>query len=268
MKNIYLLFLSLAIGFAAKAQDTVKRKVVTHNFTLGLKTVVKDSSGKQYTYKEWQVMMNTRRYSLWPNDVNDPQTGFTIFKSDGKPVTRVTTISSTVDDQKSAQVKILSTEEARAQFIASMPKPRESEQFTTGTEIESFATHDIKGNKVKLKDLYGKVVVLNFWFIGCPACMDEIPELNKLVDEYKENPNVVFVAIALDAYYDIKKFLKQTPFNYRIVDDGATIAGMYKIRLYPTSVILDKEGKVAFHTVGFATNSSYWMEKTINDCLK
>ena len=110
--------------------------------------------------------------------------------------------------------------------------------------------------------------MINFWFIGCPPCRAEIPELNKLVELYKDNPNVVFLAIALDSQHDLKKFLQTTPFNFDIIDDARFIANMYNIRLYPTSVILDKEGKVAFHTVSFTANSPYWVKKTINEALK
>ncbi|WP_167668123.1 peroxiredoxin family protein [Mucilaginibacter gossypiicola] len=229
---------------------------------------MKDSTGKQLTYKEWSDLMRTRQYVLLPENMEDAKTAFILNRKDEREVRYIKPNATPADGTPANAPKQLSPEEAKEQYMASLSKPYESAYFNTGEVMEPFSTHDINGNKIKLKDLRGKVVVLNFWFIGCPACMQEIPELNKLVDDYKGNANVVFLAIALDYRYDLKKFLKQTEFKYDIIDDGRDIAAGYKIGLYPTSVILNKEGKVAFHTVGFAVNSPYWMRKTINEGLK
>ena len=265
MKNICLLLLFIITGFAAHAQDTVKKTVPTR-FNIDMNTVVKDSTGKICTYKEWTALTRTREYVLMAEDTNNPNTAFKLVKKDA--LMRKYHASANTGNAVSVDQKNLSPEEAEEQRMASYRKPMESENFTIGQEIESFSTHDMNGKKVKLKDLRGKVVMLNFWFIGCPPCRAEIPELNKLVELYKDNPNVVFLAVALDARYDIRTFLKTSPFNFDIIDDGRSIADIYKIHLYPTSVILDKEGKVAFHTVSFAVNSPYWMKKTINEALK
>jgi peroxiredoxin len=268
MKHILFLLLFITLSFGAWSQDSLLNKVVRHSFDIDEHSVVKDSTGKQLTYKEWGNLMRTQQFVLWPENMEDPKTAFIVKKKDTKEVRYIKPEAAQAAGTPGATPKQISPEEAREQYMASLPKPYESTYFNTGEVMEPFSTHDINGNKIKLKDLRGKVVVLNFWFIGCPACMQEIPELNKLVDDYKDNTNVVFLAIALDDRYDLKKFLKQTEFKYDIIDDGRYIAADYKIGLYPTSVILNKEGKVAFHTVGFAVNSPYWMRKTINEGLK
>lgn len=268
MKHIFLLFLFIVLSVSAWSQDSLLHKVVKHSFNIDEHSVVKDSTGKQLTYKEWGNLMRTRQFVLWPENMEDPKTAFIVKKKDTKEVRYIKSEDVRAAGTPGTAPKQLSPEEAQEQYMASLPKPYESTYFNTGEVMEPFSTHDINGNKIKLKDLRGKVVVLNFWFISCPACMQEIPELNKLVDDYKDNANVVFLAIALDDRYDLKKFLKHTEFKYDIIDDGRYIAAGYKIGLYPTSVILNKEGKVAFHTVGFAVNSPYWMRKTINEGLK
>ncbi len=144
-----------------------------------------------------------------------------------------------------------------------MPRPPESRFFKTGEKIASFNERDINGNKFNLKELTGKVVVLNFWFINCPPCRQEIPDLNELADKYRDNPDVVFIAVALDAKYDINDFLKTNPFRYHIIDDGRYIASRYGINSYPTNVVLDKQGKVVFHSTGFSMNTVAWVQKSI-----
>jgi thiol-disulfide isomerase/thioredoxin len=270
MKYMYLCLLCLLFSVNLYAQEVSKPSTVaSHTFSIDQKTIVKDSSGKQYSFKDWNALTRTRQYFLWPENVDDPHTAFIIKRMGSRKASSIQDdIVEKIETKQPEAQKQLSAEEIKEQYFALLPKPRESTYFTVGETMEPFSTRDLNNNKIKLKELRGKVVVLNFWFIGCPACMQEIPELNKLVDNYKDNPNVVFLAIALDYSYEIKKFLKTTAFNYDIIDNGRYIADGYKINLYPTSVILDKEGKVAFHTVGFAPNSPYWMRKTINESLK
>ena len=224
---------------AQSVRTTVRRYKITEN------TVVKDSSGMLYPFPVWQKLMRSGEYVLRPVDPANDSTAFLISKA-------------------SEQEKMFQ-DAANKNAMSLMPKPSESMFFTTGEKISSFRANDINGNKIKLSELEGKVVVLNFWFIGCPPCRMEIPELNKIALKYSNDPNIVFIAIALDYKYDIKQFIKDNPFDYHIIDDGRMYANLYKITLYPTNVILDKEGRVRFHASGYATNTPYWIEKTIDE---
>ncbi len=105
-----------------------------------------------------------------------------------------------------------------------LPKPSWSGAFRTGTKLADFRAVDINGNKYSLKDLGGKVVVLNFWFINCPPCRQEIPDLNEMVNRYKDNPDVIFLAIGLDEARTIRDFLRTQPFSYQIIDRGGYLA--------------------------------------------
>ena len=123
------------------------------------------------------------------------------------------------------------------------------------------------GTKYQLKQLIGKVVVLNFWFINCPPCRQEIPDLNDMVDSYKDNKDVVFIAIALDQRYDLEQFLKTSPYHYNIIDNGRYIASQYGVTLYPTHVVIDRTGKVLFHTSGLSGGTIPWLKKSIASAL-
>jgi thiol-disulfide isomerase/thioredoxin len=155
------------------------------------------------------------------------------------------------------------TEVEISRRMENMPKPRESTYFKTGSTIASFKESDMNGNKYNLKEMAGKVVVINFWFINCPPCRQEIPHLNELVEKYKDNKDVVFLAVALDNKYDLQQFLKTSPFNYNIIHEGIYIAQLYSVKAYPTHVVLDKKGKVLFHTSGFGAATVPWIGKSI-----
>ncbi|MDN3581518.1 peroxiredoxin family protein [Mucilaginibacter flavus] len=274
MRNIYALLLLLAIALSAKAQDTTKR-VMRRSYTIDETSMVKDSTGKVLSFAEWTALTRTREYLVVPEDFGQLNNKYVLLKKGGdainhrlhRPAGNIPANKPVNNDPGSA---IPPQPPAGDPYdkMKNWPKPIESEYFKTGQQIRSFSTHDINGNKLSLKELRGKIVVLNFWFIGCPACMDEIPALNEVSAKYKNNPNVVFIAVALDTKSYIKKFLAETPFNYQIIDDGGFYAKTYGIGLYPTNLILDKEGKVAMHWVGDAPSAPYWMTKTIDENLK
>lgn len=107
---------------------------------------------------------------------------------------------------------------------------------------------DINGNQIKASDLKGKTVVMNFWFLGCPPCRFEIPILSKIADSYKDNKDIVFIAVALDSPDSLKNFLKTNPFSYRLVGDGKQIHHTYGIDICPLSLVVNKEGTIIYNS--------------------
>ncbi|MDB5090102.1 MAG: Peroxiredoxin, partial [Mucilaginibacter sp.] len=221
MKKSFFLFIAL-IAFTLATNAQVSNSITRGPHKVDSNSVVKDSAGVRYSYADWRKLIVTGNYRLKViNPGRDSTVEFTLVKID---------------------------EETKARIRSMRPKPDESGYIKNGEKLELFSAKDIEGYKIRPKDLEGKVVVLNFWFIKCPPCQDEIPELNKIALSYANNPNIVFIAVALDEKDDLKKFLKDNPFAYHIVDDGREIASSYEIKTYPTSIILDKEGKVKLHT--------------------
>ena len=263
MKKISLaISLLFCINILLNAQNV---NVLKKTFKLDINSVVKDSAGNRLPFAEWHPKVISGKYIIIPNDKLGDSAVFFIFES-GKPLKNYN--NGWLSKQKNG-LKSNSSQNINTSFNNDVPPPMppESPSFKIGQKLVNFSARDIKGNKIKLNELNGKVVVLNFWFIGCPPCMQEIPELNKIVDKYANNPNVVFLAIGLDGRYDIKQFLKTNPYNFDIIDDGRYYANLYNVTLYPTTVILDKARKVMFNTVSFGPNSPYWINKTIDGLL-
>lgn len=151
--------------------------------------------------------------------------------------------------QPPAEYKDITMEELQAELMGG---PIES-NFKKGETLANFDLTDMNGKRLQLSDLKGKVVLINFWFINCPPCRMEMPDLNELKAEYA-GKNVEFVAITFDNKNDVNEFLKTIPFDYQILPNARAIIEKYGIMGFPTSVVLDKNGKVVDSKMGGSMN--------------
>ena len=99
---------------------------------------------------------------------------------------------------------------------------------------------------LSLADLEGKVVVLNFWASWCPPCRFEMPDFETAWNEFRDR-DVVFVGVAVsDFVEDARSFARETGITYPIGFDGeGETAVAYGIKTLPTTVFIDREGRVA-----------------------
>lgn len=140
------------------------------------------------------------------------------------------------------------TKEEKVKMQQMMSRQNPNADFKTGVLAKDFTSTDLEGKKVNLNDLKGKIVVLNFWFTKCHPCVEEMPELNKIVSKYK-NKNVEFIAITFDDREKLNQFFKKHKFDYRIVSDSKIIKD-YKVNSFPLNMIIDQKGEIAFKKIG------------------
>lgn len=134
-----------------------------------------------------------------------------------------------------------------------------SAQMKSSLWPTDFAARAMDGSTVDTTALRGKIVVLNLWFVDCPNCVDEIKLLNDLVDEYKANTDVVFLAPAASPRADLDKFLVKYPFKYHIIPNASLLI-LSKfgtpnkngeiMMTFPMHYVLDREGKVVVKVQG------------------
>ena len=132
-------------------------------------------------------------------------------------------------------------------------------------KIKDFTAVDLQGNRIKLSDFKGKVCVLNFFSIWCGPCVEEIPELNKIVDEFK-NEDVVFIAITSGDKEALEEFLRENEFKYRVCIADYSVFLDYKIYAIPQHFLIDREGKIQFRHVGMVKKDI--LEREIKFLLK
>jgi peroxiredoxin len=142
-------------------------------------------------------------------------------------------------------------------------RPAGSEEKEMAPE---FDVKTLEGEPLKLSALRGKVVVLNFWFVGCAPCRIEMPGLNMLTEEFKDE-DVVFIAFALDNAEALEEFLKEKEFTYQIVPDASKIAALYGVNVYPTHVLINKNGQVEFMLTGGSEDRHEQLRPLIKNLL-
>jgi len=127
----------------------------------------------------------------------------------------------------------------------------------------NFTLKDLDGNTVSLKDLKGKVVVLDFWSTWCVPCKKSFPAMQLAVNTYKNDPSVKFLFIhtwetTKTPVEDVKKYIAQSGFNFQVLMDLKDEAGHnaavedYSVSAIPAKFIIDKEGNIVFKLTGFS----------------
>ncbi|MCY1633927.1 TlpA family protein disulfide reductase [Marinifilum sp. D737] len=139
-----------------------------------------------------------------------------------------------------------------------------SKQKLLGEKALVFSFTDLNDQSYSLSSLKEKVIVLNFWFTDCPPCVSEIPELNQLVQKYKDQ-EVVFLGLALDNAVKLKIFLLKHPFAYRIIPEAKCLADAYRLPGYPTQIVIDKHSIIAYKNTGYGPQTVSDLDQRISE---
>ena len=132
--------------------------------------------------------------------------------------------------------------------------------------IIDFTVYDKDGNKVKLTDLKGKPVVLNFWATWCPYCVDEMPEFEQMYKKYGDEIHFMMIN-STDGYRETveiaKEFLSQHEYTFPVYYDLTLEANnAFYVNSLPVTFFINKYGNVVTYTNGRTNKQT--LEKGIN----
>lgn len=127
---------------------------------------------------------------------------------------------------------------------------------------------DSNNKSVTTEDLRGKVVFINFWATWCPPCRAEMPSIEKLYKKFRNNEQVVFLIVEIDNDVDgTKKFISEQNLSLPISYPNSEIPSTWLGGSIPTTVILDKTGKIAARKEGMYDYSTKEMEEFIANLI-
>ncbi|SFU35295.1 TlpA family protein disulfide reductase [Pontibacter akesuensis] len=144
-------------------------------------------------------------------------------------------------------------------------KKKEGE-ILIGQKSPQFHVTDINGKSYTRDSLAGKVVVINTWFAECKPCIEEIPDLNRLVQDFK-GEDVVFLGFARNDQKDILKFLGKREFNYQHIAADSELFSSFYINVYPTNILVDRNSRITFYETSLNPDIYIIMKNQIERAL-
>ncbi|WP_426474775.1 TlpA family protein disulfide reductase [Chryseobacterium balustinum] len=133
---------------------------------------------------------------------------------------------------------------------------------------ESFTVKDENGKIINVSELKGKVVFINFWASWCPPCRAEFPSIQKFYEKYSLNNEIVFITVNLDE--DLKagtNYLEKEKYTIPFLVPNGHVPDVYFTGSLPTTVVLDKKGKMRMKHDGMADYSRDSFYEEINQLL-
>src|ERR1700722_3294569 len=121
-----------------------------------------------------------------------------------------------------------------------------------GAAAPGFQLHSASSTDLSLSDLKGQVVLINFWASWCGPCRQEMPVLEQLYKKYKPAGFTLLGVNVEPKSADAVGFLKATPVSFPILfDPDSKVSQLYEVSGMPSTVILDRTGKVRYIHHGY-----------------
>ena len=127
-----------------------------------------------------------------------------------------------------------------------------------------FQLPGLDGQLLRLHDLRGKVVLLNFWATWCPPCVHEMPLMDQLYQALRQRPFVIWAVAMQEDRDKVAPFIDKRQFHFTtLLDSDGAISGRYKVRGLPTTYLIDCRG----NTVGWAVGPQEWTRDAVQALL-
>jgi peroxiredoxin len=125
-----------------------------------------------------------------------------------------------------------------------------------GAPAPDFTLKDTSGQDVTLSSLKGQVVLINFWATWCGPCRFEMPAIQQRYEALKEKGFTVLAVNLDEPLDDVSAFAESYKLTFPVLlDPGAAVNDLYRVRVYPTSFMVDEEGTVSRLHLGVMTES-------------
>lgn len=142
-------------------------------------------------------------------------------------------------------------------------------KMATYKDAPDFELLNLRGEKVSLADLKGKVVVLDFWATWCQPCIRSFPGMKAAQEHYADDNEVQFLFMntwerTKDYKANVVAFIKKNNYPFEVLFDdqkdpetGKNLAAKFGVQGIPAKFILDKDGKIRFSLMGSNGNTDY-----------
>ncbi|WP_064974858.1 TlpA family protein disulfide reductase [Alistipes provencensis] len=139
-----------------------------------------------------------------------------------------------------------------------------------GETAPDFTVELVDGSQLSLKELRGKVVLLNFWATWCPPCRQELTRVQKDIIDRFAGKEFVFLPVSRGEKREtVEAFREKTGYTFPMgLDSARTVYDRYASNYIPRNFLIDKEGKVVLATVGYDDEEFDALIRTIEKTLE
>lgn len=138
-----------------------------------------------------------------------------------------------------------------------------------GSTMPAYTASNLDGTTFDVASVRDKVVLLNLWATWCGPCRYEIPELQRMHDAYKERGfEVIGVSVDEGSVDSVKEFAAEQKMTYPIVlDPQGQLATMLQTSVLPTTILLDRKGKILWKKYGAILENDPELKSVIEKAL-
>jgi len=138
-----------------------------------------------------------------------------------------------------------------------------------GAPAPDFTLRSSTGKNLKLSEYRGRVVMINFWATWCAPCREELPHLNRLYQQYRR-AGFVLLGVNID---DNPKSAQAMATHVKLAfpvlfDTGKQVSKRYDVDAMPSTLIIDRDGKVQYVHRGYRTGTEKEYEARLREILK
>ena len=138
-----------------------------------------------------------------------------------------------------------------------------------GVAAPDFASKSDTGRNVRLSELRGKVVLINFWASWCNPCRQELPLLNKIYAQYRAAGFMLLAVNLDDNRKDAEAMLKGLDLRFPTLFDGnKSVAKLYRVDAMPATLVIDRDGRVRYVHRGYYSGYEQKYEQQVRELLK
>ena len=150
------------------------------------------------------------------------------------------------------------------------PTPEQATLVKVGQNAPSFEVQMFDGSTVKLADLKGKVVLLNFWATWCPPCRAELATVEKELIEKFKGQDFVFLPVSRGEKKEVvAAFREKMGYTFPMgLDTDSRVYKEYASQYIPRNFLIDKNGKIAKISIGYTPEEFAELVKEIEEQLK
>jgi peroxiredoxin len=170
--------------------------------------------------------------------------------------------------------EISTNTQTKDSIIVNLPATNDMASSTImkiGSSVPDFSLSTIDGKIIKLSELKGKTVFINFFTLSCPACMKELPKIEaEIWPRYKDNENIVILIIGRgESIAALNAFREKKQFTFPMAcDPDRKVYALFADKYVPRNIVIDKEGVLVLTETGYTEEKSKDLFQKIENLLE